>query len=511
MKRIKVCSCTLAIIMGVTVAGTATAQTVSDSGAVKAKIQKKTKAKRHVTRKQSAREIARARAEAEKKARLKAEAEAKAQREAELAAQEKTMRQADALVKEGKPGEAYDLLEPMEFERSGEVRYDYLLGISALDSGKPAKATLAFERVLAVDPNFAGARLDMARAYYQLGDLPRAQKEFNTVLQQNPPPAAKATIQKYLAAIDVQMHAKETRISGYLEATAGHDSNVNTSTAQGQIAVPALGNLNFTLNSTSLKTEDYYAGWGGGVSVVHPVKEGLAIFGGADLHQRGNMAQTQFDTFNLAGTAGGIFTIGKQDNLRLGLVVGQYTLGSVRYYDNTGINGEWRHVYSPANQVAVFGQQMRYRFVESARFTGISSQNFDQTVAGTNWLHVMPDGKSTVFGSLFLGHESDVTGTRPDGAKRFYGIRVGGQAAMTERAEFFANAGLNHGSYSRQNAFFLVNRRDVLYDATAGLNWHWDKLWTVRPQLTMTHNQSNIAIYTYDRTDISVTVRRDFN
>jgi hypothetical protein len=510
MKRVKVCSLTLAVMIGVAMTGTAGAQTASDSGSAKAKTHK-TRTKHHVTGKKSAREIARAKAKAEKEARLKAEAEAKAQREAEIAAQEKAMQQADALVKAGKPGEAYDLLEPMEFERSGEVRYDYLLGIAALDSGKPAKATLAFERVLAVDPNFAGARLDMARAYYQLGDLPRAQKEFNTVLKQNPPPAAKATIQKYLAAIDVRMHAKETRITGYLEVTAGHDSNVNTSTSQGQIAVPALGNLTFALSSTSLKAEDFYAGWAGGVRIIHPVNEGVAVFGGVDLRQRGNMAQTQFDTMTLAGTAGGIFSIGRQDSLRLGLVDGQYTLGSVRYYDDTGINAEWRHVFSPANQMSVFGQQMQYRFVDSARFAGMSAQNFDQSVAGTSWLHVMPDGKSTAFGSLFYGQERDVTGTRPDGAKRFYGIRVGGQAAMNEKTEFFANAGWNYGTYSKQNAFFLINRRDVLYDATAGINWHWDKLWTVRPQLTMTHNQSNIAIYSYDRTDISVTLRRDFN
>ena len=101
---------------------------------------------------------------------------------------------ADALMKQGKAAEAYSLLEPFEFEQSGNIRFDYLLGIAALDSGKPDKATLAFERVLAVDPNFAGARVDMGRAYYQLGDFTRAKTEFETVLTQNPPPAAKATI-----------------------------------------------------------------------------------------------------------------------------------------------------------------------------------------------------------------------------------------------------------------------------------------------------------------------------
>ncbi|NNM80359.1 MAG: hypothetical protein HKM01_07890, partial [Gallionella sp.] len=78
------------------------------------------------------------------------------------AAREQVLRDAEALMRAGKPAEAYALLEPLEFERSGEVRFDYLLGIAALDSGKPDKATLAFERVLAVNPNYTAARLDMA-------------------------------------------------------------------------------------------------------------------------------------------------------------------------------------------------------------------------------------------------------------------------------------------------------------------------------------------------------------
>ena len=116
---------------------------------------------------------------------------------------------ANALMKQGKAAEAYALLEPFEFEQSGNVQFDYLLGIAALDSGKPAKATLAFERVLATDPNFAGARLDMARAYYQLGDYTRAKTELETVLKLNPPPAARATINNYLAAIAKLENAKK--------------------------------------------------------------------------------------------------------------------------------------------------------------------------------------------------------------------------------------------------------------------------------------------------------------
>ncbi len=126
-----------------------------------------------------------------------------------ISAREKPLLDAEALIKAGKPAAAYARLAPLEAGRSGEARFDNLLGIAALDSGKPDKAVLAFKRVLAVNPDSAGARLDMARAYYQLGDLPHARTEFQTVMKQNPSEEAKVTIQKYLDVIAQKMPASQ--------------------------------------------------------------------------------------------------------------------------------------------------------------------------------------------------------------------------------------------------------------------------------------------------------------
>jgi len=531
----------VAVVVGVFLSGTAAAQTAAASDAssqiVQSKADKSKKPKHPATRKavkkqsekakqleaakaqakaeREARLKAEAEAKAEQEARLKAEAEAKAQRDAEMAAQEKSLQDADALIKAGKPGDAYDLLEPMEFERSGEVRYDYLLGIAALDSGKPDKATIAFERVLAVDPNFAGARLDMARAYYQLGDLPRAKTEFEEVLKQNPPEAARTTIQKYLASIETQLHAKDNRVTGYLEAAVGHDTNVNAATSEAQIAT-TIGiiplNSNQTLSTNSMKTADNYVGVNGGVNILHPVSQTVALYASADVRQRDNFKISPFNTTNLSGNAGGIFTLGKQDSLRMGLTDGNYTLGATSYYNNYGLNGEWRHVFTPANQMSIFVQQMYYRFDDSVQWGVVDNQDFNQSVLGGTWTHVMKDGLSTMFGSLFTGQEQD-TNSRPDGGRNFNGIRVGGQKILNDKTELFANAGWNGGSYNKQNPFIVptTTRHDTLSDATIGLNWHWKKQWTLRPQLAWTQNQSNISIYSFDRVDASVTVRRDFN
>lgn len=123
-----------------------------------------------------------------------------------------------------------------------------------------------------------------------------------------------------------------------------------------------------------------------------------------------------------------------------------------------------------------------------------------------------------MFGSLFGGREAAVapitplnpSGGRPDGNKAFAGLRVGTQVTLNEAWDCFAGIGVQRGKYNKENVAFLTTRNDTLWDGSAGANWRWNKDWTVRPQLTVSRNQSNIPIYSFDRAEISVLLRRDF-
>jgi tetratricopeptide (TPR) repeat protein len=417
------------------------------------------------------------------------------------------LEKADALMKQGKAAEAYAMLEPCEVQQSGNVQFDYLLGIAALDSGRPDKATIAFERVLATDPNFAGARLDMGRAYFQLGDFSRAKTEFETVLAQNPPPAARATIANYLAAIEKRESAKKTKATWYVEAGVGHDSNVNYATSQSQIAVPALGNLVFTLHPTGIEASSNYLGSAFGGEINRQVNPTVGIFAGADVRARDNTSERMFNYLDTNGRFG--VALGQGANVvRLGILGGNYQLNGRSNRDTSGVNAEWRHLLDPANQLSAFGQYARYRFESD-----ISVNNFNQSTYGANWLHVSGDGKGLMSASLFAGDES--APLRADGGKRFNGLRLGGQMQLNEKTEAFAGLGAQFSKYEQANAAFStptasLTRDDKQYDASLGLNWHYDKQWTVRPQIAYMRNNSNIEIYQFDRTDVSVTLRRDF-
>ena len=434
-------------------------------------------------------------------------AEPTIQKPVEIDVKEKLLDDADALMKAGKPALAYELLEPFEFDRSGEVRFDYLIGIAALDSGKPDKATLAFERVLAEDPYYAGARLEMARAYYQLGDIQRAKTEFEIVLDENPSAAARATIQKYLDDIAEREAGRKTRIAGYVEGRIGRDTNVNNSSEiPNNIITP-------TLYPTSEELSDNYFGVAAGGEINHDLNANFRLYAGADMNQRNNYRQKNFDSFTLEGRAGVIYGTGT-DRYRFGMSGGQNTLGGARYYNSSGVNAEWRHTVSASNQLNVFGQYVQYRYAD----TVLQLNDINQLVAGVGMLHMLGNGKSALSGSLYFGTENDVgpatlsrpAGGRTDGAKRFVGIRAGGQAAVGDRVKLFFSAGEQLGNFSNVDPLISNHRTDRLSDLTVGVNWYLDNLWMVRPQLARYINASNIAAYAYDRNDYSLTIRRNF-
>ena len=414
------------------------------------------------------------------------------------------MQKAQELMNQGKPREAFALLDPLEDARAGDAEFDYLLGISALDSGKPDRATLAFERVLAVNPNFAGARLDMARALFQLGDLPRAKTEFEAVLGQNPPDQARSVITQYLDAIEKADKAKNRHIAGYLEFVLGKDDNVNNSTSIGTINVPALGNLPFTLNPTNIKTGDNFKTIAGGIDFAYQLRPNLGFFAGGDVRERWNFTQDRFNSGSRDLRAG--VAIGEAANqLRLRVDTGWADLDNSLSRTVNGIGGDWRYMINPANQLNAFSAYSRNRFVDQA----VQVNSFNSALSGVGLTHIVADGKGALFGSYFFGDERD-TDRRADGAKALYGFRLGGQAALRENLDLFATVSTQKGHYGRDNATFLTLRSDEQTDFVVGMNWRFAKDWTLRPQVLQSKNKSNISIYEYKRTELSAAVRYDF-
>jgi hypothetical protein len=270
------------------------------------------------------------------------------------------------------------------------------------------------------------------------------------------------------------------------------------------VAVPAFGDLVFTLNPTSLKTPaTYYAAATGG-EVTRTFNGQWSAYGGLDLRQRNNNKMHTFDSGSLDTRAGAAFATGNEV-FRLGVTWGFYEQAHLKNRNAAGLTGIWQHDFGASDQLNLFGQYSKHRYSDAV----YRVNDFNQSVIGISMLHLLGDGTTVVFGS-FNGLKEGAVNDRADGSKSGYGLKFGGQIAFGENLVLFASAGYQRGRYDKDNLAFLTKRDDKQFDAALGSNWGFAKLWSLRPQLAYTRNKSNIAIYSFDRVDASLSVRRDF-
>lgn len=412
---------------------------------------------------------------------------------------------AEFLVREGKAAEAWKLLSPLEFEYAGQEDFDYLLGVAALDSGRADRATLIFERVLAVNPDHAAARMDMGRAYFALGDFQRARGEFESVRDfEDMPPAARQTVDRYLAAIEERAPSRQTRLTGYVEASMGRDTNVNGSTASGNIYVP-LFNTTFTLGSSSLKAADNFFSVGGGAEVTHTLGGGFDLFAGVDLRQRSHRHWDAYDSTSVDYRAG-FQAVHDKDTFRLTVGRNDYDLDHAPYRRIGNLGLELRHAFDARTQIIAFGQTSEIRYLQ----TGTQFYSSIQMIAGLGFVRSLEgSGNPLVFGSVY-GGDDITTRRRGDGDRDIFGARIGYQRMLRDDIDFQVMLSFQNSEYQLSNPLFRDYRKDAQYDFGVGLNWRFSKDWSLKPHLNYTRADSNFKIYDYDRYELSLTLRKDF-
>lgn len=410
--------------------------------------------------------------------------------------------QAQALVNQGKPGEAFRLLEPVEAARAGNVDFDLLFGVAAVDAGQNTRAVFALERVLAVQPNNARARAEIARAYLALGETDAARQEFETVQKQGIPPEVSLTIDRFLDAVDRLELVTQPTLRGYLETSFGYDSNVNAATAKGSIAVPAFGGQLFTLTDTSKSTDAWFATLGGGLTLRTPINDEVALVGGLSGVLRNNFGAREFDS--LSGDAYAGVTMTRERNVfSLNAQFNQYELASDRYRTAAGLSGQWQFNLNARDQLSAFVQY------SDLKYPGQSPRDADRWVAGGAFAHAYRGGEvafASAYGVSERVHEDSSPWNSFDGG----GVRAGGQMNLNAKTVLFAGASVEVRRYGAEDPSFLKTRRDTQYDLALGVNYTPARYWKVTPRLTLTANESNTELNKYHREAVSVTLRRDF-
>ncbi|MGE5638513.1 MAG: tetratricopeptide repeat protein [Clostridia bacterium] len=406
-----------------------------------------------------------------------------------------------ALVEAGKAADAYQLGHKTP-EALGDPAFDFYFGVAAVESGHAAEGVLALERYVLRFPDNLPARLQLARAYFALGEDARARDEFDQLRRLDPPAEIAVTIDRFLDAIRLRETRYTTTSGAYLEAGFGRDTNVNAGPASANVFLQNLGSI--ILDPVAVKKRDWFTMLGAGGFITYPLSPGVALFGNAGAELKQNTVATQFDQGSYF-VSGGVQVLRERDLYRLGVSHNLITIENDRYRQAQGLSGEWQHQLDETQAVNAGVQVGRYRYpgVNQPR-----DADYQSLTAGYRRLfaHAWQPILSV---QLSLGREDALS--RPDLATRDY---WGGRAGLTftPAPKWGVSAGYTYlrSRYGDVDIFAAVPRRDTYEAADAALTYLLSRNWSVRGEALVARNHSNIETFAYPRETYLVKIRYEF-
>ncbi len=412
------------------------------------------------------------------------------------------LQQARALAEAHRTQEAHALLEGAEDEFIGLAEFDYQLGRAALAAGRPDRATLAFTRVLAREPNHAGALIDMGRAFVALGNLEQARAQFNAVLALGPPPEIRAQVERDLRSFAAKDPGLRVTRSGFLRLALGHDDNVNQSGGQTQVFVPLFGQT-FALDARNVRARDRFTAVSAGFELFAAPELGWGWSAAADVLERWNHNRAEFDLGGIGGRIGPLWR-GSQDIVRVQAVTSRTYIDGLASRKFAGLAGEWLMGERSANQWLATALQGRLRHPAA----GLAVFDVDLAAAGLTRIWLRADGGSLAAG--VAGGKDTAIAAHPSGSKRYLGVRLAAIQPIAARWRVEAAAAAQSSRYDRVDAAFLTVRSDRRADMDLALRWQAAEEWSVRAAITWTRFDSNVPVYAYTRREYSISLQKDF-
>ncbi|WP_241235104.1 porin family protein [Amphritea opalescens] len=403
-----------------------------------------------------------------------------------------------ALLDAGRFSEAYDLALNYIDDLEGDPTFDLQYGVAAIDSGHVSEGVFALERVAFFAPENPLVSLELARGYYLLEQFDKAQQLFEAVLLLNPPDNTRVRIATYLDRIN-QQSFPITRVRSFIEVWRGYDSNINSG--------PESQTTIVSLSSDALGQGDPFNRVQMGSTIEHQYAADRQL----DVSLKGNFryydneSEQDFSTLSLSG---GHSWTQQNNRYRLGADLQHFSRDGEGYRDLLGINGSWTHQLDKQSQWRLYGGISSLDYVDS------SWKDSTQSYLGGNYLlSGNHRWKPLWFAGAFVGQETpDTAGILADAQvdRFFWGANLGVQLSLSDKLTLTPALTFQSSRYKGDDWLYRVRRQDDYTIFNLNLEWAVENNWTVLAGYSVSHANSNIELYEYDRQQTVLGLRYSF-
>ena len=401
--------------------------------------------------------------------------------------------QAKVALRDGRTEAAYQLLAQHEINWSGEDAFDYLLGVAALDSGHAGEAIFSLQRLVARRPAFSGARLELARAYFDVGDNELARIEFERVQSENPPANVAQTVSDYMAAIDNKSREYQASSQYYVELGGGYDSNAPAATDESVF-------LNFVLNPTNLEQSSGFAKVTLGGLWNKPISASSQFLFNARLDHRANPSTHFVDASNIDLGAAWAWKSGENSaslaaNTLFSALDGEYNKRDI------GLMGTYTRQLSDSWAFTGFVRGGAIRFDQPV----LQIRDVDQVLYG---LSLSQSFNSAQMSLSVTGNSDDAVDAGDQFSADGYSVRFTNNWYRKGGNVIFLDASATTTEFDSQ--FFGLEREDDTYAVTLGSAWSQfpSKGWVTTLNLNYSVKDSTVSLYEFDRFELGFTLRK---
>ncbi|MDP2141015.1 MAG: hypothetical protein Q8L20_09400 [Gammaproteobacteria bacterium] len=406
--------------------------------------------------------------------------------------------QLDQLISSGQYQQAYDIATTNLTVWEGDIQFDFLYGIAALESGYPNEAIFAFERVVQTADNATlrqRARLELARAHLLTNNLNASENLFNQVMQTNPPQNVRDNIEAFLSLIESRRDSLRTTFTWSIAPTIGHDDNINSATSNGLIDTPLIGEIE--LNPDGLKTADSFADLTLGLAYKIPLTRDQSIDASINLNRHDNQSTNQFDMDYILGDVS--YSYGGQTNrFRHSLQAQKVYLDKTAFQSTLRINNSWQHA----------GGNGWYQNLSAS----LSTTRFDDTTTSPR-NHLKDTNQILVSGTLtkltqsftnsftvFYAMDDAIESAGKHNGRSYYGIAHSTQWRINNRHTPYLRISLQETEHDTEHpVFFRDKRSDSTLSGTLGWQWQYSRRLSINSEMLFTEADSNIPLFEHTR------------
>lgn len=405
----------------------------------------------------------------------------------------------EALLQQQDYPAAWQQAGALQGELEGDPRFDYLFALAARGSGHLHQAVFALERAVQAEPQSLDIRLALAVSYFELGNLPAAERQFRQLRQQALPQQAERLVDNYLQRLAAQQDPSQGYWQNWLQLAAGSDSNPNSGVADEFVQIPLLGQVR--LFEQSREQSSGYTELQAQLNWTLPQDQHSAFYLSAAL-LHGEYAKDNVFSRTYASMGAGYQQRWHDYRLNTEVFYRPLRLDGDNYLDYFGL---YQRVSRPLSAVTELGLDLTY-----ARQSYNQLPELDKTqLMADSWLSTRIGNAEHRF-HIRWGLD-DSSASRTDfNSRSSYGLGYRWQHILSE--QWLSSLMLDYlqGDYDEPHPLFRQQRDDRFYRAELELSYSFHLHWRLLASLSHLHNDSNLAIYQYRRTRGGLGVRYAF-